>query len=103
MTSRQVLLLAALAGIVPTAVRPPATAAARQSADGVSRERAAEIAREDAVRAYGSVDNMTFTVTETKSRWLVVFELKDKNLDGGAPSYEIDKKSGRIVKKVYQQ
>jgi hypothetical protein len=69
----------------------------------IDKEKAITIAREDAVKAYGSVEAFNVFACETARSWHVIFELKDADLNGGAPEYIIDKKTGNILRKTYEQ
>jgi hypothetical protein len=43
------------------------------------------------------------TVTELPGSWRVEFELRNKRLNGGGPSYVIDKETGKILSKIINQ
>ena len=90
------LFLLALLCLAPAAAF--AWRAFAQSAAGVpaGRERAIEIAREDAMRAYRSLEDFEIVVKETEKRWLIVFEPRSKNLDGDGPTDGIGQKAARF-------
>lgn len=69
----------------------------------LDKESAISIAKEDAAKAYKSLEGFDVFACETPRVWHVFFELKDGNLDGGTPEYIIDKKTGSILRKNYYQ
>jgi hypothetical protein len=69
----------------------------------VDKEAALSIAREDAVKVYGSLERFDVYTLETKRMWYVIFELKDERLNGGGPQYVISKRTGMILDKKYNQ
>ena len=71
--------------------------------DPIDKESAIAIAKEDAAKAFKSLEAFDIFACETKRAWYVLFELKDGGLDGGAPIYVIDKKAGTILRKTYYQ
>ena len=69
----------------------------------IDKEKAVSIAKEDAIKAYGLLDDYNIILCEQTHVWRVIFELKDPGLNGGGPEYVIDKKTGRILHKRYYQ
>lgn len=68
----------------------------------LSKEEAIKIAERDASQAYKSLDDYQVVACELSSAWRIIFDLKAP-LDGGGPNYVIDKNTGQIIYKVYQQ
>lgn len=56
----------------------------------ISKEEAIAIAKEDAVKTYGSLDDSNVVACEQRTLWLVI-------VDGGGPEYYIDKDSGKVL------
>jgi hypothetical protein len=69
----------------------------------VSRDAAVSIAREDAHEVIGNLSEYEISATEGNHTWRVDFILKNKSLNGGAAHYEIDKITGKILRKEYEQ
>jgi hypothetical protein len=66
-------------------------------------DRALEIARLDAERAYGDLSLYRIILALEADGWHIEYELKDPELNGGGPHYVIDPVSGAIVSKIYYQ
>jgi hypothetical protein len=62
-----------------------------------------KIALDDAGRAYRDLTLYTVQMEKVEAIWKVAFVLKDPNLDGGGPYYEIDAESGEIITRIYYQ
>jgi hypothetical protein len=69
----------------------------------IDKEAAISVAREDAVKVYGSLERFDVYTLETKTVWHVIFELKNERLNGGGPEYVISKRTGMILDKKYNQ
>ena len=69
----------------------------------INKEKAVRLAKLDAEKHYDNLSIYQIEVRETSSKWLIDFVLKNKSLNGGGPLYIISKKSGKILKKVYEQ
>lgn len=63
----------------------------------ITKERAVEIAKEDAQQTYDSLEAFNIVTCETARVWLIIF-------DGGGPEYVISKESGIVLgrKKIPQ-
>ena len=70
---------------------------------GITREKALEIAKADAIVAYQDLSPYKVEIAEVAGNWQVDFELKDENSLGGGPHYLIDGNSGEILKRRYEQ
>jgi hypothetical protein len=68
----------------------------------INKDGALAIARRDAGRAYGSLQQYEVAVCELSRAWYVVYSPR-MGLDGGGPEYVIDKETGQIIDKVYYQ
>lgn len=72
----------------------------------VSRETAISIATQDARRVFsnpGELDVYEPIATLTAEGWRVDFEFRDPGLTGGGPHFLIDRHSGRILKRRFEQ
>lgn len=69
----------------------------------MTKDEAITVARQDAQRVYGDLAPYEMLVTEEKDAWRIDFELKDKIANGGGPHYRIEKATGKILWKEYQQ
>ena len=69
----------------------------------VTKDQAISIARDDAQEAMGKLPEYDIVVTERKDAWWIDFALREKTLNGGGLHYEIDKITGKILHKQYQQ
>jgi hypothetical protein len=74
-----------------------------QKPNAIDKETAITIAKEDAQKAYGTLEMYNMHVCELNQTWRVIFELKDSSRDGGGPEYVIDKRTGIILHKTYYQ
>lgn len=73
------------------------------SQPNITREKALQIAREDAEKVYRDLSGYQVDIKLEHDGWRIDFELKDPDLDGGGPHYVIDPLNGRIVSKRYEQ
>ena len=69
----------------------------------LSAERALGIAQEDAIAAYRNLSLYRIRLELESDGWHVDYELKDVKLKGGGPHYVIDRHSGVIVSRRYEQ
>jgi hypothetical protein len=69
----------------------------------ISCDQALRIARTDAESAYRDLSMYRIAISLEEQGWLVDYELKDPNLQGGGPRYVIDPESGEILSKPYEQ
>jgi hypothetical protein len=69
----------------------------------ISEKDAIQIATKDATKLWTTLDMFEMTVTELPGSWRVEFELRNKRLNGGGPSYVIDKETGKILSKIINQ
>jgi hypothetical protein len=61
------------------------------------------VAHQDAERAYRDLSAYRITISLEADGWHIEYELKDTALNGGGPHYVIDKQTGVIVEKRYEQ
>lgn len=69
----------------------------------VSCDEALRIARTDAESVYRDLSIYRISIVLEEDGWLVDYELKDANLQGGGPHYVIDAVTGKILSKRYEQ
>lgn len=69
----------------------------------ISEKEALQIAEIDAKAAYGNLELYTVRAVLDRNTWLVDYELRDPNLNGGGPHYIIDAKTGAVLDKHYEQ
>ena len=69
----------------------------------ISCDQALKIARTDAESAYRDLSMYRIAISLEEQGWLVDYELKDPNLQGGGPHYVIDAETGEILSKRYEQ
>lgn len=83
----------------------PATspAAPQSSGAAISSDQALRIARLDAETVYRDLTPYRAIVDLEEDGWHVWYELRDRSAQGGGAEYTIDKSSGKILKKKYQQ
>lgn len=75
----------------------------RKTAPAITEGAALEIARREAKKDSERLSDYELVAVEEPSAWRIVFQLKDKRLNGGGPKYRIDKATGEIVEKKYTQ
>jgi hypothetical protein len=69
----------------------------------ITKEKALEIASENASLYYRDLSVYVITVQILNDNWKVDYELKDGNLDGGGPHYTISGKTGEIIESHFDQ
>ena len=69
----------------------------------ISCDEALRIARTDAETAYRDLSIYRIAISLEENGWLVDYELKDPELQGGGPHYVIDARTGVILSKRYEQ
>ena len=69
----------------------------------ISCDQALKIARTDAKSAYRDLSIYRIAISLEENGWLVDYELKDPELQGGGPHYVIDARTGAIRSKRYEQ
>ena len=69
----------------------------------ISCDQALRIARTDAESAYRDLSVYRIAISLEENGWLVDYELKDPELQGGGPHYVIDARTGAILSKRYEQ
>jgi uncharacterized membrane protein YkoI len=69
----------------------------------ISCDQALRIARTDAESAYRDLSIYRIAISLDENTWLVDYELKDPELQGGGPHYVIDARTGAILSKRYEQ
>ncbi|MDH3717695.1 MAG: hypothetical protein OES79_06185 [Planctomycetota bacterium] len=69
----------------------------------ISCDQALKIARTDAESAYRDLTIYRIAIALEENGWLVDYELKDPQLQGGGPHYVIDARTGEILSKRYEQ
>jgi hypothetical protein len=70
---------------------------------GLSSDQILHVARLDAERAYGDLTQFRILLALEPDGWHVDYELKDADLNGGGPHYVIDKLTGVILSRRYEQ
>ena len=73
-----------------------------QRRTGISKEEAIKIAEKDAIAVYKSLKKYDLIVCELSRAWRIIYSLKEP-IHGGGPDYVIDKKTGQIIDKNYEQ
>jgi uncharacterized membrane protein YkoI len=69
----------------------------------ISCDQALRIARTDAESAYRDLSIYQIAISLEENGWLVDYELKDPEVQGGGPHYVIDARTGAILSKRYEQ
>lgn len=69
----------------------------------LSAERALGIAQVDATRMYRDLSLYRIRLELEADGWHIDYELKDAHLKGGGPHYVIDRVTGAIVSRRYEQ
>ena len=69
----------------------------------ISCDQALRIARTDAESAYRDLSIYRIAISLEEDGWLVDYELKGPELQGGGPHYVIDARTGAILSKRYEQ
>jgi hypothetical protein len=69
----------------------------------LSADRALSIAQADAAQAYRDLSLYRIRLELEQDGWHVDYELKDPKFKGGGPHYVIDRFTGTIVSKRYEQ
>ena len=80
-----------------------ATATTSTSQPGLPSDEVLRIARVDAERAYHDLTPYRICITLEADGWHIDYELKDNRLNGGGPHYVIDRSTGAILSKRYEQ
>ncbi len=80
-----------------------ATIATQASAGRLNSDQILQIARLDAERAYRNLDGYRISLRREEETWFVDYDLKDEELNGGGPHYEINARTGAIINKRYEQ
>ena len=81
----------------------PIPAKKAQMKKNISETEALKIAREDAVKVYNDLSVYQVKTAHKQQEWLIDYELKDKNSQGGGPHYIISASDGKIISKRYEQ
>ncbi|MFL5588724.1 MAG: hypothetical protein ACJ8DI_13875 [Ktedonobacteraceae bacterium] len=69
----------------------------------IDEKQAIEIATKDASLVYRDLTIYETSALLIEDNWLVDFEIKDPNLQGGGPHYVISGTTGEILRKRYEQ
>jgi hypothetical protein len=69
----------------------------------LAADQALAIAQADAVQAYRDLSSYWIGLRQEEDGWHIDYEVKDPKLKGGGPHYVIDRFSGAIVSKRYEQ
>ena len=69
----------------------------------ISKEKALEIARENAEAAYGDLSLYEVQIEFVEGNWKVDYALKDKTRHGGGAHYIISSETGEIVSGYHEQ
>ena len=79
------------------------TATSNPPLHSVTSDEALRIARADAERVYGDLNQYCIKIVHEPDGWHIEYELKDLTIRGGGPHYVIDATTGDIVSKKYYQ
>lgn len=74
---------------------------ANSSDDAINQEKAVAIATKEGQRVLGSLAEYKLVTCELSKAWRIAYVLED--MTGGGPSYLIDKQTGKILHKLYEQ
>lgn len=80
-----------------------ATITGSRQQPAVPADQALKIAQADAARAYRDLLSYWIRVALEEDGWHVDYELKNPKAKGGGPHYVIDRLSGAILSKRYDQ
>jgi hypothetical protein len=69
----------------------------------ISCDQALKIARADAQAVYRDLSIYRTSISLEENGWVIDYELKDLELQGGGPHYLIDGETGEILWKRYDQ
>jgi hypothetical protein len=69
----------------------------------LAADRALAIAQADAAQAYRDLSGYCIRLGLEEDGWHIDYDLKDPRLKGGGPHYVIDRFSGAIIFKRYEQ
>jgi hypothetical protein len=69
----------------------------------LAADQALAIAQADALQAYGDLSSYRIGLKLEEDGWHIDYEVNDPKLKGGGPHYVIDRFSGAIVSKRYEQ
>lgn len=69
----------------------------------LSAEHALGIAQADAAQAYRDLSLYRIRLELEQDGWHIDYELKDRQLKGGSPHYVIDRFTGTILSRRYEQ
>lgn len=78
-------------------------AAQRDIQASIPSDQALRIARCDAEKVYRDVSGYRIVIVLEDDGWHVDYELQNGGMKGGGPHYVIDRRSGEIVSKRYEQ
>jgi hypothetical protein len=80
-----------------------ATESGARESPVLAAEQALAIAQADALQAYRDLSDYAIGLRLEEDGWHIDYELRDPRLKGGGPHYVIDRYSGAIVSKRYEQ
>jgi hypothetical protein len=69
----------------------------------ISKEEAIRVARDDAARVYRNLDDYEVSAALHPDGWHVDYELVNSKLEGGGAHYVIDRQTGAIKARRYEQ
>jgi hypothetical protein len=69
----------------------------------VSAAAALAVAEADALAAYGDLRDYYTRLQRYSDGWYINFLLIDRTLNGGGPHYVVDRHTGQILRKKYEQ
>jgi hypothetical protein len=82
---------------------PEATKTRPTSPGAIAADRALAIAQADATTAYRDLSPYRIRLDLEDDGWHIDYELKDPKRKGGGPHYVIDRSTGVIISKRYEQ
>lgn len=80
-----------------------ATTTRNPQSPAIAADQVLTIAQADAVKVYRNLSSYRIRLVLEEDGWHVDYDLKDPKLKGGGPHYVIDRFTGAIVSKKYEQ
>jgi hypothetical protein len=82
---------------------PEATHTSEAGPQTLAADQALAVAQADAAAAYRDLSGYCIRLRLEEDGWHIDYDLKDPRLKGGGPHYVIDRFSGAILSKRYEQ